>query len=297
MRLLEELMRVIKPDYIICPIEGATFAQVDKQWVCGHDHHFDVARQGYVNLLPAQQKKSKDPGDSKAMIFARTQFLDAGYYQPIAENMNALAMNYLPETESLNFMDAGCGEGYYFNHWFNHLNDYLSDQQVSFTGLDISKWAIQAAAKRNKQMTWIVGSNKSPPVKSASIDLLFSLFGYYQFPALIGCLNKNGHLILVEAGTDHLIELRKMIYPTIKQTKTTDPNAKAALGLYLIEQQTLSYQTDAIHHDQIMHLMTMTPHLYRATHAGKEKVAQLTTMKLTVDVVFSVFGVKNTSLY
>ena len=54
-------------------------------WRCTQGHSFDIARQGYVNLLPVQNKRSRDPGDSKTMIVARQEFLVAGFYQPIAD--------------------------------------------------------------------------------------------------------------------------------------------------------------------------------------------------------------------
>ncbi len=38
-----------------------------------------------MNLLPVQNKRSLDPGDSKEMVAARRRFLEAGHYQPIAD--------------------------------------------------------------------------------------------------------------------------------------------------------------------------------------------------------------------
>src|SRR5690554_7060145 len=53
--------------------------------ICPNRHSFDIARQGYVNLLPVQQKRSRHPGDSKAMVVARSRFLNSGIYQPRSE--------------------------------------------------------------------------------------------------------------------------------------------------------------------------------------------------------------------
>jgi len=54
----------------------------------------------------------------------------------------------------------------------------------------------------------------------------------------------------------------------------------------VIDTQTLTYQTDTLKHEQIMDLLTMTPHLYRATQEGKAAAAELSAIQLTVDVVF-----------
>lgn len=44
-----------------------------------------MAKEGYVNLLPVQHKRSRDPGDSAEMMQARRAFLDAGHYQPLRD--------------------------------------------------------------------------------------------------------------------------------------------------------------------------------------------------------------------
>jgi 23S rRNA (guanine745-N1)-methyltransferase len=52
---------------------------------CPQRHQFDIAKEGYVNLLPVQHKRSRDPGDSAEMMQARRAFLDAGHYQPLRD--------------------------------------------------------------------------------------------------------------------------------------------------------------------------------------------------------------------
>lgn len=77
----------------VCPLCQSSMQLSSKNWRCSGDnlgqnakqtqHSFDVAKQGYVNLLPVQQKKSTNPGDSQASIEARRRFLIAGNYQPL----------------------------------------------------------------------------------------------------------------------------------------------------------------------------------------------------------------------
>ena len=71
----------------ICPLCQSPLQPAADTWRCDGSlhpkqtsHPFDVARQGYVNLLPVQQKKSKAPGDSQESIDARKRFLNHGYY-------------------------------------------------------------------------------------------------------------------------------------------------------------------------------------------------------------------------
>ena len=94
----------------ICPLCGQTLATGTSPWRCPNGHCFDVARQGYVNLLPVQQKHARHPGDTPAQVAARKRFLDAGFYAPIRDTALALLQPHLPPRPSL--LDAGCGEGY-----------------------------------------------------------------------------------------------------------------------------------------------------------------------------------------
>ena len=64
-------MNIIKAHNLACPIDGKPIVQTDKQFVCENGHTYDIARQGHVNLLPVHFKRSRQPGDNKAMINAR----------------------------------------------------------------------------------------------------------------------------------------------------------------------------------------------------------------------------------
>lgn len=73
----------------ICPICGEHLARIEKSFVCENNHSFDIARQGYVNLLPVGQKHSLRPGDDKEMLNARRNFLNSGFYEPIANSVTS----------------------------------------------------------------------------------------------------------------------------------------------------------------------------------------------------------------
>ena len=70
---------------VICPLCEKPLSREAKNWHCENGHTFDVARQGYVNLLTVQQKHSLNPGDTREMVGARRQFLEAGYYLPLGK--------------------------------------------------------------------------------------------------------------------------------------------------------------------------------------------------------------------
>src|SRR6266545_8190332 len=97
---------------LACPVCGEPLERVDRTFRCANGHTFDVAREGYVNLLLAQHRRSKDPGYSKDMIAGRRDFFDAGHYRPLADGIAELIATYLPPVADTVVIDAGCGEGY-----------------------------------------------------------------------------------------------------------------------------------------------------------------------------------------
>ena len=104
-----------------------------KSYRCEAGHCFDIAREGYVNLLPVQQKKSLSPGDTIESLQARRRFLDGGFYQPLRDALTEVI------TPCQTLIDLGCGEGYY--------TAALNDVACEVIALDIAKPAIRMAAK------------------------------------------------------------------------------------------------------------------------------------------------------
>lgn len=269
---------------LACPLDGEPLTQAGQSWRCPAGHSFDVARQGYVHLLPVQNKRSLDPGDSKAMVAARQRFLNAGHFQTVANAVSQAVLQDLPgESRTLSCLDAGGGEGYYLRE----LAKAADDLALALAGLDISKWATLAAAKQDKRTRWIVGSNASLPVLPASLDRLLCLFGFPVYGEFARVLKPGGVLVLAEPGADHLRELRQIIYPSVnpdKQAVTAAPE-----GFSLVATEIVRFPLTLDSQVVIADLLAMTPHLYRAPLAGREKAASLQTLTVTVDVRLSRF--------
>jgi len=281
-------MKIVKAENLICPIDGIELICQEKQLICENGHSFDIARQGYVNLLPVQHKRSKEPGDSKEMVSARVSFLNTGVYAPIANKLAELVDSYVSGNQSVCLMDAGCGDGYYFDILFNHLKDKEGQGELSFIGMDISKPAVMAAAKRNKLITWIVGTNRQPPILKSSVAIIVCVFGFQSFEGFCEPLAPGGKIILVEPGANHLKELREIIYAEVKSSEPSDLSNLEEMGLYLIEEQRLELKTGAIDNEQIKSLLLMTPHFYRANKEGRAIATNLQKLDLTIDIVFRV---------
>jgi 23S rRNA (guanine745-N1)-methyltransferase len=281
-------MNIVKAHNLACPIDGEPLACHGRQLVCDNGHAFDIARQGYVNLLPVQHKRTKHPGDSKAMVLARTQFLNSGFYEAIANQLNKLVYTQITAGKETALLDAGCGEGYYFNALLSYLSDKEAATDLSFIGLDISKEAIAQASKRNRQISWVVGTNRRPPVADESIDIILCLFGFLSVDGFIKVLKPGGKIIIVDPGPEHLKELREIIYPEIKKSYPVSSLPTENTGFSLVNREVLKFKVNLNNNEQINNLLIMTPHFYRASKAGREVACNLQQLDLTVDVVFSV---------
>lgn len=267
---------------LICPLDGKKLHLNERSWRCDNGHSYDVAKQGYVNLLPVQNKRSKDPGDSKAMVQARREYLEQGYYQPLAQ---ALANTVLMKDEQT-VLDAGCGEGYYLRYLIQQAEQNGND--LSLAGLDISKWAVQAAAKRDKRLSWLVASNSSIPLADNSIDTILCVFGFPVEAEFKRVLKPGGRLVMVDPAGDHLKELKAIIYSELKSKNETLPIT--APDFELASEQRVTFPVSLTSNQAIKDLLTMTPHLYRSSAEGRERAEALSSLQLTADVWVRVFG-------
>ena len=99
---------------VICPVCGAALEPQGAAWRCAQGHCFDVARQGYVNLLTVTQKHSRHPGDTREMVAARRAFSGRrGGMRPSPKRWRTLCA--ASARRRLAVLDAGCGEGYYLS--------------------------------------------------------------------------------------------------------------------------------------------------------------------------------------
>ncbi len=267
---------------LACPIDGLPLELKDRQLVCTEGHSFDIARQGYTNLLPVQFKRSTDPGDSREMITARTQFLDSACYEPISAALNKMVAEQLSDKQRVKLLDAGCGEGYYLQH----LKQTLTD--ASSIGVDISKPAILAACKRSREITWIVGTNRQLPVTSHSLDAILCLFGFPVWSEFARTLDAGGKVIMLDPGPDHLIELREVLYDDVRRHEPANLGEATAHRFTPCAEQALRYQSAPLSPQQIHDLLSMTPHLYRAPEAGRVRAFALEALTVTIDVRFRV---------
>ncbi len=261
---------------LVCPVCGEVLRRSDREYRCENRHSFDVARQGHVNLLVVQQKHSLNPGDTREQVLSRRAFLESGSYGPIAEALCATAKELGAKGPIL---DVGCGEGYYCTR----LADALGAQLL---GLDISKEAVRCAAAKYKGPQWVCGTASHLPVKDGSIGTLTSLFALTLPEEFHRVLAKDGLYFQVLAAQDHLLGLKSIIYPELKlKEKDSVPELP---GFERIKTVPIRF-TFTVEGEQVQDLLSMTPHVYRISREGAERLAATETLTDTASAVLNVF--------
>ncbi|MFT6270550.1 MAG: 23S rRNA (guanine745-N1)-methyltransferase [Alphaproteobacteria bacterium] len=269
------------------------------QWQCVNQHSFDIAKEGYVNLLLPQHKNSKSPGDSKEMVLARRAFLSQDHYLPLAQHISKCLLDELgadvPGIEAftqnhLSIFDAGCGEGYYLNCIANYIlanktNDKI--QSYTFCGVDIAKPAIQKAAKRMLQdeqslFEFAVASCFNLPVLGESQDAVIQIFAPSKSEEIHRVLNTNGIWISVNPASDHLYELKNMVYDSPEKHV---PENATVQGFTLVSQQTLKFEVSLPTAIQRQNLLMMTPFYWTISQEKKQKLlAELVSTNAHFDI-------------
>ena len=173
-----------------CPACGGALERRESALVCQKGHSFDVARQGYVHLLPVKQMHAKVPGDTKQMVDARRRFLALGHYDAFRDTLRRLVSEHLPQGGTV--LDAGCGEGFYTAA----LAEAALEKNGRTAGIDISKFAVKAAAGRHKGIDFAVASLFHIPCAAESPALWHMMFSkprasisWRKSPSAIGLLH------------------------------------------------------------------------------------------------------------
>jgi 23S rRNA (guanine745-N1)-methyltransferase len=167
-------------------------------YVCPNGHSFDVARSGYVNLLQPQDRRSRVPGDTQQAVAARRRFFDAGHTEPLV----AAIVDAFPLAAGDPLLDVGCGEGH-------HLAAFRRAWSVDGHGVDISVAAIDLAARRYRDCTWIVANaDRFIPYEDGSFRAVTSITSRLEPDEFHRVLSPHGILLIVIPGADDLVELR-----------------------------------------------------------------------------------------
>lgn len=267
----------------ICPVCRGILSNTGDSYVCCNNHSFDIAKSGYVNLLLSKHIGKTVHGDNKLMVAARRDFLDKGYYSKLREMVCKTVKSHY---HGGLLLDSGCGEGYYTEA----ISDIIESSNIAgnIIGLDISKIAVDFAAKRCKKARFAAASCFHMPIADSSCSMIVTMFAPYSGSEFQRVLHKNGTLLMVIPSTDHLWDMKQKIYDIPYKNKVKSYELE---GFELVENKRLTYNICLEKQADIWSLFTMTPYFYRTGKEQQERLAALDKLETTVDFEVLVYRV------
>ena len=259
-----------------CPVCGGALSQNERTLRCEKGHSYDLAKQNYVNLLMSNKSSAKRHGDDKLMVRARRDFLEKGYYLFLREEICRLAAEHCGE--KVEFLDAGCGEGWYTSAVKEALES--SGKSCSALGVDISKEALAAAGRRDKSLSLAVASINALPVADEKCDLLLNVFAPHDDTEFRRVLKKGGILIKVMPLETHLFGLKKAVYdePYLNGAAEYAPE-----GFEKVCRSEIRKMISLESNEDIQNLFMMTPYYYKTGKSDQEKLLTLSRLETEAD--------------
>lgn len=292
-------------DIITCPVCGGVLHRENRSLICQAGHTFDVAKSGYVNMLPPGKEKNARTGDEKDMVRARVEFLAKGYYNPISSAVADVISEFAGGDGGLVLCDMGCGEGHHTCRFAGEIHE-KTGRDVLALGFDASKYAAECACKLAKSNGWLSREGIGGDLDSA-VQCAFMPGNLFHLPVADHCVNgavsmfapiageetrrilaDDGILVVVSSGRDHLLEMRGLIYEDVHLSDSLPDTPE---GFDLADRRNLTYRTTIENKADIASLFVMTPFYYKTTEAGRARLAEKETLDVTVDVNISVFRV------
>lgn len=264
-----------------CPLCAAPLERGEKCYTCPNGHSFDRAREGYVHLLPANRKHSKQPGDDRGMAAARSRFLSGGYYAPLRDALCRLAAGEAGETPAV--LDSGCGEGYYTAGMEEALR--RAGRAPAMAGIDLSKPSVRLAARRAPRVEFAVASAYHLPVADGRVDILVNCFSPMAREEFCRVLRPGGLFIYVVPAPEHLWELKQVLYDK------PYPNREQAIpyeGLEYVDIVPVEARI-RVEGEDLQALFQMTPYYWKTPREGAQRLAALDALEVSAAFRIHVF--------
>ncbi|MBE7529155.1 MAG: methyltransferase domain-containing protein [Chloroflexi bacterium] len=262
---------------LICPVCAQPLGDYGQVWHCPAGHSFDVAREGYVNLLRRHKKLPDTVGDAPEMLRARWEFLARGFYEPLSDVVNGVVATAVADHSAPVIVDVGCGEGYYLRR----LAARLAGQPAALFGVDIAKTAVRLAAKGGggHGRYLVADINEQLPFADHSVHVLLNLFAPRHPAEFARLVIPGGLLLIVIPAPDHLQSLRdRFALMGIQAQKEAHITAQFASLFAAQPAQMVIFplQLDAL---ALSWLIQMMPGVRHLTLPQQEAIVQTPTME------------------
>ncbi|MBR6772242.1 MAG: methyltransferase domain-containing protein [Clostridia bacterium] len=255
-----------------CPVCGEKLSLTSNSLLCPARHSFDIAKEGYVNLLGGS-RPGTNRGDSREMALSRRAFLNRGYYLPLADAVGKLLEENVP---CGNVLDICCGEGFYTQALAERLPN------LNFYGFDISREMVRLAAKRKSSAKFFVANLASIPVGDSCVQAAVHLFAPFNAEEFSRILAPDGVLLSVIPGKDHLMGLKKVLYDVPYENDEGEPNTG---DLSVTQRVRVKSEIELTSPEDIFALFQMTPYYFKTGIAATEKLKALESLKTEIEFI------------
>lgn len=270
--------------FFTCPVCGAPLLWGERACRCPAGHCYDLAAEGYVYLLPPNKKHSKAPGDDKGMVAARRAFLESGGYDLFREKLCSLAAGLLNGLPAPVVLDVGCGEGWYTGGLCRALAAAGCQPQVY--GVDVSKFAVKAAAKKYREARFAVASAFSLPAAASSVDLAVNVFAPIVPQELERVVRPGGFLLLAVPTPRHLYGMKQLLYEEPYENERRDTDYP---GFRLLRRETEEGRLALASPALVQALFTMTPYFWKTPRAGVERLRRAEGLRTEIGFDFLIY--------
>lgn len=249
----ESLSEIV--DVFRCPLCHSSMKVMNlKSIICSNNHTFDIAKQGYVNMMtrPANSHYDKKLFEARQEIIAESDL-----YELLHEKTSEMIKEYLDVSNNPTIMlDAGCGEG-------SHLQmvlDECNNEAITGIGLDVSKEGIIMAAKKYKTPFWLVGDLASAPLVDQSTRIILNILSPANYKEFKRVLAPDGFVIKVVPRANYLKELRDIIFTDENKQKYSNDDKVSLFKQHfdLVKHSKLSY-SKVLKQEELMNLVQMSP--------------------------------------
>ncbi len=266
-----------------CPVCCEQLELNGKTMKCRNNHCFDLARQGYVNLLQSQKSSKKRHGDDSLMVKARQSFLEKGYYSCLCEEITGMLVRYA--SHGMTAADLGCGEGWYTANILSALEKQGIDAEIC--GIDISKQALVSAAKRCPSLHLAVASTAYLPLADNSCDAVISIFAPCSEKEIHRVLRDDGVWIKAFPLERHLMGLKTLIYDRPYENKV-NRDAPDGFAVHSFSEIKKMLHIDCT--EDIINLFKMTPYYYKTGEEDQRKIAEIECLETEIE--FGIYAYK-----
>ncbi|MFY4776388.1 putative RNA methyltransferase [Metabacillus sp. RGM 3146] len=252
-----------------------------RSMVCTQNHFFDLAKQGYLNLITHSLKTKYD----KHLFESRKRIADSGFFDPLTSELSEMLNGHFNSNpDEIKMLDAGSGEGSHLSSIQKKLFDKTGKNLVGI-GADIAKEGVYIAAREYSGLIWCVADLANSPFKNHAFNCILSILSPSNYAEFDRLLSDGGLLVKVIPESGYLKELREIFYG---QTDKEDYSNHTTIERFqenfkLAESKRITYQVK-LAEGLLEHIINMTPLSWGSSPEQLKKAVESDISTLTVDL-------------